>query len=149
MDIYDSDFSLETSNALDAAHNRRSANADFIYWQVFADGQRAHDLQGEAAGRPLVVLAAGPCVGFTTTTGPLIPYRDDECEGRYLLISIDDIQHHHGAVNLETVKHMSRQVFAAVREAFVRADGNADGFWATNDEMFLDAIVRVIYTSEE
>lgn len=149
MDIDDSDFSLETSNALDAAHNLRAAHADFVFWQVLANGQRAHNLAGAAAGRPLVVLEFGPCVGFTTTTGPLIPYRDEECEGRYLVISIDDIRHHHGAVNLETVKHMSRQVFAAVREAFVKADGNAASFWGTDPEMFVNAIIGVIYTSEE
>lgn len=149
MDRLDKDFHIQANNALDAVVNSRSASADFLFTQDLTNGTRFHTFFGLPTARPLGMFLCGPSGSFKVTAGPLCFYRDRNCEGHYVVISVTEIEHQFGAVNSETFKAMSREIFALLSEAFKNAEGDATTFWGTDPNMFFDEIQDVMFTSPE
>ena len=139
----------KADRAFKAAAARNKKGIELMYLRLLHNGHASYLLGGVAKGPSLMVSKAGPETGFMATAGRRTFYRDTECEGYLVTLSLFNIERVDGAISEETVRDMSSKLYELVRKTFVNADGDARNLLEGSADMFVGTIIDCIAARNE
>lgn len=127
-----------------AAAARNKKGIEIMCLQLHHNGHASYLLGGVVNGPSLKVSKAGPETAFMATAGRRTFYRDPECEGYLVTLSLFNIERVDGAISADTVRDMSGKLYELVRKTFVNADGDARNLLEGRSDMFVSVIADCI-----